>query len=53
MKSESGFSLAMASLPFDQYLSLICVCIYSSRFCESFEPLGPLNLGTKNDLMWG
>ena len=33
-------------LKFDQYLSLICVCIYSSRFFETFEPLGPLNLGT-------
>ena len=33
-------------LKFDQYLSLICVCIYSSRFSETFKPLGPLNLGT-------
>ena len=39
-------------LKFDQYLSLICVCIYSSQFCESFEPLGPLNLGTKNHFIF-
>ena len=38
-------------LKFDQYLSLICVCIYSSRFCESFKPFSPLNLGTKNRFM--
>ena len=40
-------------LKLDQYLSLICLCIYNIRFCESFKTLGPLSLGNKNHFVWG